>query len=108
MAPQQASLQENEALVYKKLFPPEKVKVQELKFQVDDQVCITIKQDDFRKGYRPNFTKELFTISEVLVTTPISYRIKAIDDEVIEGTFYKQEMVKVHKTGTRTRRRTRI
>jgi len=36
------------------------------------------------KGYLPNCTTELFTISKVLNTKPITYKIKDINDEEIE------------------------
>jgi hypothetical protein len=95
MTPREASLKKNEAVVYKNLYPPKKVKVQNPKFKVGDHVRITIKRGDFRKGYRPNFTRELFIITEMLDTKPITYRIKDFEGEVIEGSFYEQEMVKV-------------
>jgi transposase InsO family protein len=97
MTPQEASLEKNEAAVYKKLYPPEKVKVRKPKFQVGDHVRITVKRGDFRKGYRPNFTRELFIITEALDTKPFTYRIKDFEGEVIEGSFYEQEMVKVKR-----------
>ena len=92
MKPTEASLKKNEAEVYKKLFPETDVKMQIPKFQVGDQVRITQKRGDFRKGYRPNFTKEIFIISEVLDTQPITYKITAQDGEEITGSLYEQEM----------------
>ena len=92
MKPTEASLKKNEAEVYKTLFPETDVKMQKPKFQVGDQVRITQKRGDFRKGYRPNFTKEIFIISEILDTQPITYRITAQDGEEITGSLYEQEI----------------
>ena len=44
-----------------------------------------------------NFTKELFKISDVLDTNPVTYKIKTLDDEEIIGSFYKPELVKTKK-----------
>ena len=92
MKPTEASLKKNEVEVYKKLFPEPKAQMLKPKFQVGDQVRITQKRGDFRKGYRPNFTKEIFIISEVLDTQPITYRITAQDGEEIAGSLYPEEM----------------
>ena len=96
MTPTQASLKENEAEVYAKLFPSKDTKINP-KFQVDDNVRITNKQGEFRKGYKPTFTNEIFIISEMLDTVPVTYRIRALDGEPITGSFYEQEMVKVKR-----------
>jgi len=43
----------------------------------------------------PNFTTELFVISEILITDPITYKIKDMNtNETILGTFYEFEMSK--------------
>ena len=95
MTPSEASLKRNESEVYTKLFPSKNTKTQRSKFKVGDHVRITVKRGDFRKGYRPNFTKETFIISQVLDTTPFTYRIKDKDGEEISGSFYNEELVKV-------------
>ena len=47
----------------------------------------------FEKGYLPNWTEELFTISQVLYrTTPITYKVKDDAGEVLRGTFYREEL----------------
>ena len=77
------------------MFPKQTKKLQIPKFQVGDHVRITVKRGDFRKGYRPNFTKEIFIISEIQDTDPITYKITALDGEEIVGSMYEQEMVHV-------------
>ncbi len=51
----------------------------------------------FEKGYRPNWTEEVFVISSCLKRTPPVYRIKDLDEEELEGTFYEKELQKVDK-----------
>ena len=96
MKPADASLKKNEAVVYRKLFPKTKLKSAKAKFAVGNCVRITIKRGDFRKGYRPNFTKEVFVVVQVQSTQPITYKIEALDGEEITVSFYEQEMVKVN------------
>ena len=96
MTPKEASLKKNESIVYRKLFPcTQPSMAKKPNFAVGDQVRITVKRGDFRKGYRPNFTRELFKISEVLDTEPVTYRIKDLQGEEIKGSFYEQELVRV-------------
>ena len=50
----------------------------------------------FEKGYLPNWTDELFTISKVLYrTNPVTYKVKDDNGDVLIGTFYKEELQKV-------------
>ena len=44
-----------------------------------------------------NYTTKLFTISKVLNTSPVTYKIKDWNDEEIEGIFYEPELVKYDK-----------
>jgi hypothetical protein len=58
-------------------------------------VRIYTKKGDFRKGYTPNYTKEIFVIEKVFNTKPITYKIHAEDGEEIIGSFYEKELSKV-------------
>lgn len=94
MTPEQGSLAKNSKIVYENLFPPTESKLRKPKFNIGDRVRISRKYKDFRKGYLPNFTEEIFIISEVLKTNPITYKIRDMSNEEIIGSFYEQEMVK--------------
>ena len=94
MTPEQGSLSKNSKSVYENLFPSTETKLQTSKFKTGDRVRISRKFKDFRKGYLPNFTEEVFIIAEVLKTNPVTYKIKDMNNEVIIGSFYEQEMVK--------------
>ena len=61
------------------------------KFQVGDKVRITRKKGTFEKGFTPNWTEELFTISSVKATNP-TYTIKDQLGEPVRGSFYEQEL----------------
>ena len=62
------------------------------KFHVGDKVRITRKKGTFEKGFTPNWTEEVFTISSVKATIPPTYSIKDTLGEPIQGTFYEQEL----------------
>jgi hypothetical protein len=49
----------------------------------------------FEKGYWPTFTTDIFEISEIIDSVPITYRIKDLNGEPISGIFYSEEFSKV-------------
>lgn len=66
------------------------------KFHVGDTVRISKVKSVFAKGYLPNWTEEIFTVSEVnRKKTPIMYKLKDYNGEEIEGSFYEQEIQRV-------------
>ena len=52
----------------------------------------------FKKGYLPNWTEELFTVVKCIETSPPVYLVKDDHGEILEGTFYAEELQKVIKT----------
>ncbi|XP_046358375.2 uncharacterized protein LOC124136497 [Haliotis rufescens] len=53
----------------------------------------------FEKGYLPNWTTELFTVDRLVTgRTPPVYRIKDDHGEVLQGTFYPEEIQPILKT----------
>lgn len=67
------------------------------KFHLGDKVRISKWKSIYSKGYLQNYTTELFTISKVQNTTPITYKIKDWNEEEIDGIFYEPELVKYDK-----------
>lgn len=65
------------------------------KFRTGDRVRITMAKRPFKKGYLPNWTEELFTVARCLQTNPLTYKIRDDHGEVLEGSFYQQELQKV-------------
>ena len=74
--------------VYENLNPKTKPLV------IGDRVRIYKYKKHFEKGRTTNWTTEIFQISEVLKTNPITYRIQDLNGEPILGSFYTQEMQK--------------
>ena len=59
------------------------------KFSNDDNVRITKKTSIFEKGYTPRWTKDVFVVSEVSYTDPITYILNDFNGEKIKGSFYE-------------------
>ena len=64
-------------------------------FKVGDKVRISKAKRTFEKGYTPNWTRELFVVSERIATHPPVYRLQDLQGEFLDGTFYEKEMQKV-------------
>lgn len=77
----------------KLLHSDEQVKVKEPpRFEVGQHVRIVKKKGTFEKSYTTNFTEEVFIVSAVQPTIPITYKIKDLKGLEIKGTFYGQEL----------------
>ena len=53
---------------------------------------ITKKKGTFEKGFTPNWTEEVFTISRVKATKPPTYTIKDTLGEPVQWSFHEQEL----------------
>ena len=91
ITPTEASLKKNEKQVKENLYPT-KEKLQKPVFKIGDKVRIYAKTGDFKKGYKPNFTKEIFMINKINLTKPPTYEIEDLNGEDITGKFYKEEL----------------
>ena len=65
--------------------------------KINDQVRISKIKRKFEKGYLPNFSKEIFTVSKTIPRRPPVYKIKDYDGDELHGTFYEEELQKVFK-----------
>ena len=59
-------------------------------FKIDDRVRISKYDLPFRKGYKPQFTRELFAIVAIATKKPPTYTIKDEKNKVIQGKFYQK------------------
>uniref|UniRef100_A0A1I8BIE7 Integrase catalytic domain-containing protein n=1 Tax=Meloidogyne hapla TaxID=6305 RepID=A0A1I8BIE7_MELHA len=64
-------------------------------------VRITKEKGKFEKGYLPNYTDELFRVYIVNDTrNPITYKLKDLEGNIIEGVFYREELVPTQEDTT--------
>ena len=45
------------------------------------------------KGYTPNWTEEIFLVDKIQSTNPITCRLKDLNNEEIQGSFYEPELL---------------
>ena len=88
---------DNEKKVWHTLYDDDNVKSVKYKFKIGDQVRISKIKRKFEKGYLPNFSKEIFTVSMQIPRDPPVYKLKDYDGEELKGTFYEKELQKVVK-----------
>ena len=62
------------------------------KFSIGDNVRITKKKYFFDKGYTQRWMEEVFKISKIQLTIPVTYKITDYNGEDIQGSFYEQEL----------------
>ena len=92
MTPAEASRRENERWV--RTAPQTDDPPARARFKIGDRVRIAVMKRHFEKGYTPNWTEEVFIIDQVLRTSPLTYRIRDLMDEHIQGSFYEQQLQK--------------
>ncbi len=88
---------DNAAEVFERMYGSSTVKVKP-KLKAGDKVRIGKSRRTFAKGYLPNWTEEIFTITEIIKTSPPTYKIVDYDGEPVEGSFYDAELQRVIKT----------
>ncbi|XP_067939633.1 uncharacterized protein [Watersipora subatra] len=93
MTPTEASKKQNEDLVRMRLYPLLKP-AKKPKLKVGDTVRITKKKGTFEKGYTPRWTEEIFKITDIQYTNPVTYKIAGLNGEEIKGSFYEPELQK--------------
>ena len=64
------------------------------KFKLGDKVRISTAKKIFDKGYLQNWTNEIFVVSSVQNTEPVTYLLKDALNENVQGSFYEQELLK--------------
>lgn len=96
MTPVEGSKPENAAIIItrnkSRIIPYQKPK-----YTVGDKVRISRTKGIFEKGYLPNWSEEIFTIVQVLHTTPVTYKLQDTLGDLIEGSFYEQELQKTQQ-----------
>ncbi|KAL9967055.1 hypothetical protein ACROYT_G025217 [Oculina patagonica] len=95
MTPTEASKKKNEGTVYFNLYGDMEPLSAKPKFKVGDKVRISkYKRIVFDKGYTPNWSEEMFVITKIQHTNPITYKLKDLNNEDIQGSFYEPELLK--------------
>ena len=67
------------------------------KFKVGDLVRISKYKNVFAKGYKPNWSEEIFIIKKIKNTVSWTYVISDLNGEEIIGSFYEKELQKTNQ-----------
>ena len=67
------------------------------KFHVGDHVRLSLCKNLFKKGYKMNWTEEIFQITRQLSRTLVVYTVPDLLERPIKGTFYEEELQKVKR-----------
>ena len=67
------------------------------KFKVGDHVRISKFKNVFTKGYKPNWSEEIFIVIKIKNNVPWTYVISHLNGEEIVGSFYKKELQKTNQ-----------
>jgi len=62
------------------------------KIEVGNKGRINRNKGILKKGYTARWTEEVFTVTEVCYTNPITYKIVDYNKEGIKGSLYEQEL----------------
>lgn len=92
MTPHEASEKKNEQLAYDNTYQARAPSDRFSKFQIGDRVRAVKLKRRFEKGYTPNWTEEVFEIDNVLPTKPLTYVIRDLAGNRINGSYYEQEL----------------
>jgi len=91
---------DNEMWIWLQREPMGTVEGPSKKISVGDHVRINRQKGHFEQGYLPNWSEEVYTIVKIINATPTQYKIKDYDGNVVEGSFYKEEIQLVDKPET--------
>lgn len=84
----------NENLIRKVLYQNEDSFIR-FKFKIGDYARISIEKDLFEKGYTPNWSDEIYIISNLIPSNPPRYILKDLDNKIFGYKYYNEELQKV-------------
>ena len=98
MRPVDASKKENETEVWENLFRDDDshdgTSKKSNKFKIGDTVRISRIKGIFEHGFLPNWSEQVYKIESINNSKPVTYVLKDLQDEIIEGSFYAEELQK--------------
>ena len=95
MTPIEASKKKNESTVYFNLYDDVEQLSSKPKFKIGDKVRISkYKRKVFDKDYTVNWTEEIFLTDKIQSTNPITHRLKDLNNEEIQESFYEPKLLK--------------
>ena len=97
MTPENASKPENFKTVYHTLYSRKGASMVQ-KFFKGDKVRISVHKGLSDKGANANWSEEIFEVTDVVPTRPITYRLKDLNGDEVEGGFYNEQLQKTNQS----------
>jgi hypothetical protein len=88
MAPKDVT--NNDAVKLIAMKPQEKFKPS---FRVGDYVRAVIPDQPFRKGYKPQFSRQIYKVHKISTTSPVTYILIDKDKKQLPGRFYERQLI---------------
>ena len=90
-------VKDNTYMISMELHSEKEVNDKDPKFKIGDYVRISKYKNIFAKGYKPNWSEEVFIVSKIKNTVPRTYVINDLNGQEIAGTFYEKELQKTNQ-----------
>ena len=94
MRPVDASKKENESDVWENLFKDDEHHKKSSKFKIGETVRISRIKGIFEHGFLPNWSEQIYKIHKINNSSPVTYILEDLQNEIIEGSFYNEELQK--------------
>ena len=98
MSSREASRKDNENKAWRNLYPEFGGKTLAAQFSIGDNVRITKKKNVFDKGYTQRWMEEVFKVSKIQLSIPVTCKITDYNVEEIQGSFYEQQLQKTSQS----------
>lgn len=69
--------------------------VNNILFEKGEIVRISIEKDLFAKGFTKSWSKELYTVKEIILSNPVRYILEDLRTKKLKGSYYSEELQKV-------------
>ena len=96
--PKDALLKENFNKVYEILYKdyePTSLELPKNALRIGNYVRVSRLKGVFEKGYDTTWSEEVFKVRSVKMTSPVTYEIEDWNNNPIEGSFYRYELLKI-------------
>ena len=84
----------NEDKIRKQLYSQEDIFIK-FNYKIGDYVRISQEKKLFEKGYTPNWSEDIYIISNLIPTEPPRYILKDLENNIYTYKFYSEELQKV-------------
>jgi transposase InsO family protein len=92
MTPIEARLPENKGKVFMNLYGDLVPEPKSAPLEIDQHVRIATYRGIFTKEQVNPWSHEIYKVARVVITNPVTYKLKDSKGEIIDGSFYRQEL----------------